>query len=378
MNHHPVHPSRWNLTKRIVWLIYLLAVLFAGILACRLGDTQENQSTESNPPTAVQTPTGMLPTPIAHLLATATSVPPSATVTASPTPTATPDPYYPWTIDYLRERPYGGGEITVQETLQVTSVYTRTLISYPSDGLEIYGFVNVPRGEGPFPVIIALHGYIEPSVYLTLDYTTGYADSLARAGFLVLHPNLRGYRPSDDGENLFRVGMAIDVLNLIALVQAQAGQPGLLEKADSSALGLWGHSMGGGISTRVITVNPAVKAAVLYAAMSGDERQNYEAINSWSFTVRGIEELAVPVQELDRISPIYFLEDITAAVSIHHGAADELVPLQWSEDLCTRLTDLGKPVECFTYSKMPHTFYGEGDQLFKQRVIEFFNRELRK
>lgn len=378
MNQQPVHPSPWNLTKRIVWLIFLMAVLLVGILACRLGDTQQSLPTQSNPPTVVQTPSVTLPTPIAHLLATATSVPPRPTVTASPTPTATPDPYYPWTIDYLRERPYGGGEITVQETLQVTSVYTRTLISYPSDGLEIYGFVNVPRGEGPFPVIIALHGYIEPSVYLTLDYTTGYADSLARAGFLVLHPNLRGYRPSDDGENLFRVGMAIDVLNLIALVQVQAGQPGLLEKADSSALGLWGHSMGGGISTRVITVNPAVKAAVLYAAMSGDERQNYEAINSWSFTVRGIEELAVPVQELDRISPIYFLEDITAAVSIHHGAADELVPLQWSEDLCTRLTDLGKPVECFTYSKMPHTFYGEGDQLFKQRVIEFFNRELRK
>lgn len=359
-------------------------MLLAGILGCSLGGPQITQPTETNPAIPVQSPAGSLPTPIAHLLATATAIPSiptviaSSTPIASTTPTATPDQYYPWTIDYLRERTYGEGEIIVQETLQVTSVYTRTLISYPSDGLQIYGFVNVPRGEGPFPVIIALHGYIEPYLYQTLDYTTGYADALARAGFLVLHPNLRGYPPSDDGENLFRVGMAIDVLNLIALVQAQAGQPGLLEKADSTALGLWGHSMGGGISTRVITVNPAVKAVVLYAAMSGDERQNYEAINSWSFSVRGIEELAVPVQELDRISPIYFLDDITAAVSIHHGAVDELVPLQWSEDLCTRLTDLGISVECFTYSKMPHTFYGDGDQLFKQRVVEFFNRELRK
>jgi dipeptidyl aminopeptidase/acylaminoacyl peptidase len=128
----------------------------------------------------------------------------------------------------------------------------------------------------------------------------------------------------------------------------------------------------------VITVNPSVKAAVLYAAMSGDERQNYEAINSWSYSIRGLEELAVPLQELGRISPIYFLENITAAVAIHHGAADELVPLEWSQDLCNRLTDLGKAVECFTYPKMPHTFYGEGEQLFNQRVIDFFNRELRR
>ena len=351
-------------------------VLFV-LAGCRTFAPAESLPTfPEAPTTALATPT-LLPTPVARIVASPTEALSTPTASPSPTPTATPDPFEPYTIEYLRNREYGGGEILVQETLQVTSVYTRTLISYPSDGLQIYGFVNVPRGEGPFPVIIALHGYIEPAVYQTLDYTTGYADALARAGFLVLHPNLRGYRPSDDGENLFRVGMATDVLNLIALVKAQAGLPGLLEQADGEALGLWGHSMGGGISTRVLTVSPAVKAAVLYAAMSGDERQNYEAINSWSYSIRGLEELAVPQENLPRISPIYFLDQISAAVSIHHGAADEIVPLEWSQDLCTRLTDLGKSVECFTYSGMPHTFNGEGEQLFKQRVIEFFNRELR-
>ena len=69
----------------------------------------------------------------------------------------------------------------MQETLAVSDAFTRTLITYPSDGLTIYGFVNVPVGEGPFPVIIAVHGYVEPEVYSTLDYTTRYADGLARA-----------------------------------------------------------------------------------------------------------------------------------------------------------------------------------------------------
>lgn len=378
MNNEPVLPSLWNLTKRISWQVCLLVVFMIVVAGCRPASMPGNQPTLSSPPTSGPIDTVTLPTPVAHSLATATEVPPEPTASPTTTPTPTPDPYYLWTIEHLRNRAYGEGEIVTQEILQETSLYTRTLISYPSDGLQIYGFVNVPRGEGPFPVIIALHGYIEPSIYLTLDYTTGYADALARSGFLVLHPNLRGYPPSDDGEDLFRVGMAIDVLNLIALVQAQAGQPGLLEQADASAIGLWGHSMGGGISTRVITVNPAVKAAVLYAAMSGDERQNYEAILSWSDNERGLEEQEVPVEELVRISPVYFLDDISAAVSIHHGAVDELVPLAWSQDLCTRLTGLGKSVECFTYPKMPHTFYGEGDQLFKQRVLEFFQRELSK
>jgi len=364
--------------NRAFWFGCVLCLLLVGLSACQVAY-----------PPAVKTLTpavNSLPAPrvrqVSTPTATANNIPittPTFTVepTATPSPTSTPDPYFAWTIDYLTDRQYGGGEIQVQETLLVTSYYTRTLITYPSDDLEIYGFVNVPRGEGPFPVVIALHGYIEPAIYQTLDYTTGYADALARAGFLVLHPNLRGYPPSDEGENLFRVGMAVDVLNLIALVQEHSGKPGLLEKADTAAIGLWGHSMGGGIATRVITVNPAVRAAVLYAAMSGDERQNYEAIQSWSDGLRGLDELAFPEEQLVRVSPIYYLEQIQAAVSIHHGISDELVPLEWSQDLCQRLQNLGKSVECFDYPKMPHTFYGEGNDLFNQRVIEFFNRQLR-
>jgi dipeptidyl aminopeptidase/acylaminoacyl peptidase len=245
--------------------------------------------------------------------------------------------------------------------------------------LVIYGFMNVPkRGTPPYPVVIALHGYIDPGVYQTLDYTTGYADTLARAGFLVLHPNLRGYPPSDAGSDLFRVGMAIDVLNLIALIKEQAGKPGPLQMADATSIGLWGHSMGGGIATRVITVSPDVKAAVLYGAMSGDDQQNYVRIfNYFSDGTRGQEELRAPPEAFLRISPIYYLERIQAAVSIHHGEDDPDVPLAWSLDLCKRLRDLGKTVECFTYPGQPHTFFGESDELFSQRMVEFLDQQLR-
>ena len=293
------------------------------------------------------------------------------------TATATPDPYAELTIEYLRERSYGGGELKMEEVLADNSYFTRYLVSYPSDGLRIYGFMNVPkRQEAPYPVVIAIHGYIEPEVYQTLDYTTGYADTLAREGFLVIHPNLRGYPPSDDDYNLFRVGMAEDILNLIALVKEGAGKPGFLEKAKPDAIGLWGHSMGGGISTRVMTVSPDVKAVVLYAAVSGDERQNYEFINRWSNGSRGNEELAVPEGELARISPVYFLDKVQAAVSIHHGLSDELVPPWWSEDTCQKLKDLGKEVECFTYPGQPHTFHEDGEDLFMQRVVEFYTEWL--
>jgi len=299
------------------------------------------------------------------------------TVTSLPTHSPTPDPYYAFSIEYLRSRTYGGGTIEFVEVMGQNLYFTRYLIRYPSDGLNIYGFADIPNDEEMHPVIIALHGYIDPTIYTTLDYTTHYADALASAGYIVLHPNLRGYTPSDNGENLFRVGMAIDVLNLIALVQSQSGGTDLLKNANPHAIGLWGHSMGGGITTRVLTVTDDVKAAVLYAAMSGEEQKNYEAIRQWSGNTRGLEEQNIPIEALDRISPIYFFQNITATVSIHHGMADQLVPVDWSVRTCDQLTSLGKNVQCQYYENMPHTFYGAGDEEFIQNTVQFFNQNLK-
>ncbi len=291
---------------------------------------------------------------------------------------ATDDPYIGLSVDELASRFYGAGELEAREVLATTPAFTRWLIAYPSDGLTIFGFMDVPAGQGPFPVIVAVHGYIDPAQYSTLDYTTPYADDLARAGYLVLHPNLRGYWPSDDGPNLFRVGMAVDVLNLIGLVRQTGGLPGALQQADPDAIGLWGHSMGGGIALRVLTVAPYVDAAVLYGAMSGDERRNFERIfNYFSAGQRGSEELAAPPEVFERLSPASYYERIQAEVSIHHGDQDGEVPPEWAEELCARLQELGKRVECFTYPGQPHTFYGEGNDLFIQRTIAFFERTLR-
>ena len=325
-------------------------------------------------PTLTSTPTHT-PTSLPTNTPTAT---PTATATSTATPTATPDPFAEFTVDGLTARSYGEGELQVEDVLNVTNAFTRTLITYPSDDLTIYGFMNVPKGEGPFPVVLVLHGYVDPARYNTLTYTTGYADALARAGYLVIHPNFRNWPPSDSGPEDYRVGQAVDVLDLIGLVQKQGGQTGPLVKADPERIGLWGHSMGGGISQRVLTVSDDVDAAVLYGAMSGDEALNHKRILYFTSGANGLWEVAPPDEALQRISPINYLDRVTAVVSIHHGSLDDQVPLTWSEDLCDRLQALEKPVECFTYDGQPHTFVGEGDQLFVQRVREFFDRTLKE
>lgn len=321
-------------------------------------------------PTQTPLPPPILPTETAVSTATtvATSMP-----TSTPTITPTPNPYAGYTIADLRARSYGEGALQIIEVMDEQPHFTRYLITYPSDGLTIYGFMNVPKNvAGPLPVVLLLHGFVNPSEYSIKGYTTSQADFLADAGYLVIHPNYRNYPPSDVGENPLRIGFAIDILNLIALVQKQGGQVGALQLADAHNINLWGHSMGGGIALRVLVVNHDIRAAVLYGAMSADEYQNYQKIFEWTDGRSGQEELAIPAVEMDQIAPVNYLESITAAVSIHHGTADTQVPFSWSVDLCDRLRALGKTVTCYTYTNQPHYFWGEQDTLFQQRVLDSF------
>ena len=90
-------------------------------------------------------------------------------------------------------------------------------------------------------------------------------------------------------------------------------------------------------------------------------------------TFRPFVELAASPERLAAISPINFLERINTPISIHHSEADETVPIAWSNDLCQRLRQLNRPVECHTYYATPHTFRGQADALFIERVTRFFD-----
>ena len=322
--------------------------------------------------------------------ATPTALPTATpTSTSTPAPTPTPDPFEPFTIEHLHARTYDTGPIEIVKTLETNAQFTRYLIAYPSDGLRITGMLDVPKSDSSqrFPVIILNHGYIDPARYVTGSDTRANADYLARAGYLTLSPDYRDYAGSDGnpqdsgpnvrGENTFRVDFAIDVLNLLHAVQS-------LPQADTNRIGMWGPSMGGGITLKVLTVDRGqlVKAAVLYGAMSGDEVANLRHIDQlWRPGIfdRVTAIFGSPAEHPDdyaRISPATYLGDIAAPVSIHHGTADDQVPLAWSVDLAQRLQDAGKSVELFEYNGAGHTFSGSAWNTFMQRVTEFFDKHV--
>jgi len=360
-----------DLMKRIAMLL-----IFCLLTACA------GQTPASAPPTAAPA----LPPPAVYTLPPRRNRTPVPQPTQAPTitlePTNTPaqaplDLFKPYTIPVLRSRGYSGGTLEDLGAMGMGDTFTRYYFRYTSDGLKIYGFMNIPQGDGPFPVIIAAHGYTDQATYDTLDYTTDLADMMTRDGYIVLHPNLRNYRPSGDGDNLFRVGMTVDVLNLVALVKLQAGQEGLLEKADPARIGLWGHSMGGGIVLKAATISPDIKAVLLYASTSGDEQKNSQFFYDSTGSVDNLQELTASPGNFREISPSSYYADITAAVALYHGTADSAVPLEWAQETCDQLKAAGVTVECHFYEGADHTFRSRYMGQFGPSVSAFYDTYLR-
>jgi dipeptidyl aminopeptidase/acylaminoacyl peptidase len=336
-------------------------------------------------PTAPPTGTPAPPAPTAQ-----PSPAPTAQPSPTPAPSATPDPwaqYQPYTIEGLRARSYGQGEIAVERELERAPGFTRHLISYPSDGLRITGMLNHPDGDGPFPVVLLAHGYYPLDVYQTGNGTKLAADHLAQRGFLTLSPDFRSHAGSDDAPNLFRAGHVIDALNLIPLAQR-------LPEAQPGKVGLWGHSNGGAVAAKVIVVSDQIGAALIYAPASLTIAEDYGFRVGRARSRAGlpagrrsgvidrvdVEFPVTPEQAPElyrRLSPLPALGYVGAPVQIHWGDADETVPRKWPGDLLAGLQAAGKQVEYFEYPGQPHSFQGAGNRLYLERMAAFFTRHLR-
>ncbi len=349
------------------------------LILCLLTSCAPSTTPAPTSPPALHPPT-LRPAPSVTPYPTPTRAPtwtPEATATVAAS-IATPDPFAAYTIDKLRMRQYGGGEIENLGVMGQNDGFTRYSISYPSDGLKIYGFMNIPSGEGPFPVIIVLHGYVNPAGYQTLDYTTDAADGLARQGYLVIHPNLRNFPPSDKGDVLFRAGYAIDVLNLIDILQKTAQQPGALEKANASRIGIWSHSLGGDIALKVAVISRGVKAILLYAPMSGDEQKNSQFFNFMTGNPENQQEMLAPPETFAAVSPNRYYKDISAAIQLHHGTGDTIIPIAWAQETCQELKEAGREAQCYYYDGAEHTFRARYLVDFSPRMEAFFASYLKQ
>lgn len=267
--------------------------------------------------------------------------------------------------------------------LDRTDAYTRHAVTYKSGSLTISGILNIPNGNGPFPVLILNHGYIDPDIYTTGRGLAREQDYLARRGFVVLHVDYRNHAQSDDDpetELKLRLGYVEDVINAVLAVQKSS-----LPQLDIKRIGMLGRSMGGGVSLTAVVVKPdLVDAVVLFAPVSSDYVDNF---NMWirggmerrEIAERVMAAYGAPEQNpafWRNVSAVTFFDRISAPILVHHGTADESVPLEWSQKTLAVLQSHKKDAELHVYQGEHHAFSFDWPKSM-ERTVAFFNARLK-
>lgn len=274
-----------------------------------------------------------------------------------------------------------GTDLELRTVLAENAAYTRYEIRYRSNGLLISGIMNVPKGDGPFPLLILNHGYIDPAVYTIGRGLKREQDYLARQGFAVLHTDYRQHGasdPSPDIRKTYDAGLeyAMDSINAIQAVRANP-PPGV----DASRVGMLGHSMGGGVTLNVAVAYPEmVSAFVLYAPVNSDAWENFarwrSERDSDDRTVETLGTRETNPAAWDALSSGTFLERVAAPVLLFQGTNDKDVPVAWSDALDTTLTTLGKEHTYIRYDGEGHEFGPRWTDFMKQTAA-FFDTHLR-
>jgi uncharacterized protein len=322
------------------------------------------------------------------------TAPPSPTLapTQTPTPTVIPTATSvpnPLEIRAMRARDYPGSDITIEKVLDPGVNYNRYYVSYLSEGLKIYALMTVPMGEKPatgWPVIVFNHGYIPPEVYVSTERYIAYVDLIARSGYIVFRSDYRGHGNSE-GEARGAYGSpdyTVDVLNAVSSVKRYPD-------ADPNRIGMWGHSMGGYITLRAMVIRDDIKAGVIWGGVVASYpdlltkwRRGPSAVvptpnpRSWRNSL--IQQYGSPEENPEfwnSISANSYLQDISGPLQLHHGTADEEVPLEFSELLFYQMLNVQKYVELYKYDGDNHNISNNFSTAM-QRTIQFFDQYVKQ
>jgi len=220
------------------------------------------------------------------------------------------------------------------------------------DGLEVPAFVFTPsEGEGPFPVVVVIHGGPESQFRPSFAPLTQY---LVAEGFAVVAPNVRGstgygraYQQLDDVEKRLD-----SVRDLEGLHDWLATQPHL----DQDRAALYGGSYGGYMVLAGLAFQPDRWAAGVDIVGMSNLVTFLENTAEWrrAFREREYGSLEHDRELLEALSPITHVESMRAPLFIVHGANDPRVPLGEAEQIHEILTERGIRSELRVYHDEGH------------------------
>lgn len=261
----------------------------------------------------------------------------------------------------LRDRAAGG----VRPVQEITATST--------DGRPVHGFLVLPPGPGPHPVLLVVHGGPHAA------YSPAFFDEAqvyAGAGYAVVLANPRGsagYGQAHARAVLHRLG-TVDAEDLLALLDAVCGRP----DCDADRVGVMGGSYGGFMTTWLLGHTRGRFVAGL------SER----AVNAWD-SFAGSSDIGWWFTDVyvgpdrDRqwaASPLAAADSIDRPLLIMHSEQDWRCPVEQAQRLFVALRRRGVPVEMVLFPGEGHELSRSGRPRHRRQrfeiVLDWWRRHL--
>jgi dipeptidyl aminopeptidase/acylaminoacyl peptidase len=245
------------------------------------------------------------------------------------------------------------------------------------DGESIPVFLFLPEGEGPFPVVVTVHG--GPESQWRPWYSSGFGaltQHLVARGYAVAAPNVRGstgygkrFEHLDDVEK--RLDSVEDLAALHAWLSARP-------EIDGSRAVVYGRSYGGYMVLAALAFQPELWAAGIEFVGISNLRTFLENTSVWRRAAREREYGPLSDPELlERLSPWSRLDAIRAPLFIEHGRNDPRVPVSESEAIHGELVRRGVRCELVIYEDEGHMVEKLGNRVDAfERAVAFLDEVL--
>lgn len=267
---------------------------------------------------------------------------------------------------------------TCPQGVPASALQSPELIHYKSfDGLEIPAYIYTVQntGDPTPPAVLQIHGGPEAQYRPTFDPLIQY---MAYHGFTVVVPNIRGSLGYGKAyEQLDNIEKRLDSIKDIAWLRDHL----VAEKvATPDRVIVRGGSYGGYAVLACLTFHPELWAAgvstvgisslVTFLENTTPYRRGYREAEYGS--LENDHEL------LETISPLNFVDMITAPLFMIHGKNDPRVPVTEAIQINDKLTELGREVELHIYDDEGHGLAKLKNRLDAYpKMIEFMSKVTR-
>ncbi|NNE43604.1 MAG: S9 family peptidase [Gemmatimonadetes bacterium] len=233
--------------------------------------------------------------------------------------------------------------------LDTENFVTSEIIHYPTfdkdengDTRMIPAFIYRPRGEGPFPVVVRIHGGPESQAQAWFSYTSQYEAN--ELGCAVIYPNVRG--SSGFGKTYLQLDNGFkredSVKDIGALLDWIAEQPDL----DETRVGVTGGSYGGYMVLACMMhysdrlkcgiESVGISNFVTFLENTADYRRDLRRVEY------GDERDPEMYEFLQKISPTNNVDLMEVPLMVIQGANDPRVPASEAEQIVEAVRAKGK------------------------------------